>query len=158
MSAIDTKIAKAQRKSIDAQTTIVGAARELDGLLYIEAYCQNPSCAVRDITIHIKDHDATIVRDVSVRGICCPVCNGITTVHFAITSRTHHERGEQLARWSVNEQMYVRDHCHSGLVVMPVSAMNDDRLPPTPDGWFSRLPTVAGKRRVFVSADRSEGK
>ena len=120
------------------------------GLIYLEGYCRNSSCSIREIEIRVKDHERTFLNEQS--RLRCPVCYVSLTLHWVRTAHEHTLVGEQFARMNVNEQMYVRD-LGPGLHPVGADVMCDDRLPPTPDGWFdihksARLTPVI--RRQFL--------
>jgi hypothetical protein len=114
-------------------------ARERDSLLNIEAYCREPGCPAREVHVHLKDYDETLLVLVRQRGgLHCPVCASVLVVHWAHTRDEHHHAEEQAARRSVNAQMYARDHFgENDLVFYPMSALCDDRLPPAPADWWA---------------------
>jgi hypothetical protein len=120
------------------QLARVREAREKNYLLTIRAYCEG-YCPARTFEIEIKDHDDQLLEMVR-KGLRCPVCGTRrVAVHAVLTAEERSARSAASARAAVNAQMYTRDHTAPGnLVVIPASRLGDDRLPPTPAGWWGR--------------------
>lgn len=94
-------------------------------LLVIEAYCEHPGCATRQVTLHLKDYDRTF-KKLAANGLVCPVCRRPLKLHWAQSFDAHEATKDYFARCSVNTQRYIRDH---GRSCVPASVMADDRLP-----------------------------
>lgn len=131
--------------------------------LYIETYCRNDICCGREILIRIKDYDKSLVRQLSGGGFDCPICGQTLALHWIQTAQERDASEAREARSLVNHQMHVRDEqkrTGKSLVVVPLSLDGDDRLPPTPSGWFDHVQKVgestATARRRFVSAKNKE--
>jgi len=126
-----------------------------------EAYCDSPRCPVREVELHIKDYDNELVALTAKRGWwSCPVCSEPLKLHWAMGPKQYSEQERERARWSVNEQMRTRDlhqRDPDALVVMDARDICDDRLPPTPEGWFGQGPQQPAKTRTFVSAKQKTG-
>jgi hypothetical protein len=102
---------------------------------YIRLYCEDPACAGREIDIHVKDHgDEKPIRRSALR---CPLCGtDRVSVHQVLDMEAWIARKERDARWSVNAQMWERDHPEmNGAFFLPFPY---DQLPPTPAGWWDR--------------------
>lgn len=129
----------------------ISEARERDSLLYVEFYCDTSAdCAAREITVHVKDYDRTFVKSVISMVPVCPICRSPLKVHWVSSAREYVEVQERQARVSVNIQMRHRDN-GDALRVECASWYSDDRLPPTPEGWFASGPrSAAVSRRRFV--------
>lgn len=115
-------------------------AREKGARLEVEAYCRHTGCPVREVTLQIKDYDRELVAAVQGlpgQALQCPVCRRPLVVHYARPATESAKRAEAEARMSVNRQMFVRD---TGSPFCPVDRMLDERLPPTPTGWFDETP------------------
>jgi hypothetical protein len=109
-------------------------------VLYLEGYCRG-HCAVREVTLHIKDLDDELLAALSNRALTCPVCGGGLVVHWTRTAEEQAAEEETEARRSVNSQMRARDFRRDhgrGLFSESAAELLDDRLPPTPDGWFAK--------------------
>lgn len=120
------------------EVAAIARRREADYLLHLEAYCRVPECPAREVRVHLKDYDQTLLPLLRKRrGLRCPVCGGRLALH-SIQDRDQEQQVRHLeARWSVNAQLWERDHGP----VFPVAALCDDRLPPTPPGWFDQTRT-----------------
>src|SRR5438270_12159528 len=73
---------------------------------YIEGYCQDSGCAVREVRVHIKDIDATLPQ-VPPK---CPFCGGALTVHWARTQDEHNRIEDARAIGIVNAQLHQRQN------------------------------------------------
>jgi hypothetical protein len=109
------------------------AARERDGRVafvgYIEVYCENPRCAVREAEIRVKELD-----DTTPAALRCPACRRQLKLHHVRTLDEQIREDERDARSSVNAQLYVeRERRRLGdpdaLVAIPLGAFLDDCLP-----------------------------
>jgi hypothetical protein len=97
--------------SSDAEVVeALARGRAKDVLLAVEAYCGNTDCPAREVRIDVKDHDETLLGLVRANGLRCPICGSLTKLHGVRTSSEVAEADAQAARWSVNQQMYNRDH------------------------------------------------
>lgn len=125
-------------------------ALESSSILYVEMYCDNSFCAVREVTLHLKDYDTNALKAFrSERGQVCPLCRNNMKFHWVRTALEQETVSEQDARVSVNLQMFVRDlkvAKPDSAIVVCASQYTDDRLPPTPDGWFPDGPTPSSRR------------
>lgn len=134
------RMPKPMRPDIQLHVEKIRQARSQSELLVIEAYCRSTECSAREVRIRVKDHDETLVADVEREGfgLTCPVCGKRLAVHWIRDFQTDEEDRDRDARARVNMQMYARDQRNRGdnLVVFPSHVICDERLPPTPDGWF----------------------
>ena len=131
----------------------IAKARETTGLLYLELYCDKSACPAREIHLRVKDHDKAFVETVRRRGLCCPICGAPAKMHWIRTDAAQDSADRLEARSSVNMQMYVRDYCEDGFPVLPGDVIGDDRLPPTPDGWFGAKHLRRLTRRFIREGD-----
>lgn len=119
----------------------ISDAREHDYQLYIEAYCRN-DCPVREVQVRVKDHDRELLAMIGANGLLCPVCGGALALHHVMDTNGRRASEAVAARLSVNAQMYERDqrarNPEQTLVAIPASVLFNNRLPPTPDGWFKK--------------------
>ena len=116
----------------DVETTrLLEAARARDALLHIQAYCRAPGCPAREVEVRVKDFDRDVLPIVRKRaGLHCPVCGGLLALHWVRTLAEHQAAERSMARCSVNQQIYERDH--GGARVVPATVLCDDRLPDGP--------------------------
>lgn len=115
----------------------VAAARRHDPVLELEAYCEAGGCPARETTIHVKDYDEDLLTLLRARrGLRCPVCGAPLKLHHAITFREAEAQRRLEARGSVAVEMYARDH---DTLAVPMAVYLDDRLPPTPPGWWDGM-------------------
>ena len=127
---------KAQHTT-DATLATLTTARARHALLHIEGYCRSDGCPGRELRIYVKDYDRELLDHVTRRGLTCPICGGPLAIHWVHTPLEHTASQEQQARWSVNTQMYERDHAQPGaLVGIPADVMCREELPPTPPGYW----------------------
>lgn len=105
------------------------------GVIWVEGYCQSSDCPGREVRIKIKDHDGVFLQMFERSGLVCPICQGKLKLHWALTLEEKNTRDERDARGSVNVQMFLRD---KQTMFFPLSIMLDERLPPTPEGWFDK--------------------
>jgi hypothetical protein len=89
----------------------------------------------------IQLHDDGALRTFLDQPVVCPICHGSELGFYQLASPEDHEQWQfRQARKLVNWQMYRRDHAdqraRDGFVSFPASVMGDDRLPPTPPGWW----------------------
>lgn len=147
---------EAQRLKTERQIDAIGKAREQGYQLFVEAYCDSSgACSAREVAIHIKDHDETLLNQIRKNGLSCPLCQGKLKLHWVRTPEEHYKIEEQTARWSVNSQMRRRDVAvvdPTALFVETASDMCDDRLPPTPDNYFDHSWRPNMRRRKFISS------
>lgn len=109
-----------------------------DYLLTIEGYCRNSDCISREVTIRVKDYDRTL-KGQPPAAMMCPLCHGPLSLHWMKSTHEVWKKDQEHARQSVNLQMRVRDKGPTTeLIGFSLSAMTDDRLPPTPEGWWAR--------------------
>ena len=100
----------------------------------IELYCQNSRCVARTVRVVVKEYDTQTPHTLT-----CPACQQTLKVHQILTFTELHRKDEVRGRQSVNVQMYSRDHQKPDVLsLVPVSVFCDDRLPPTPAGWWNR--------------------
>lgn len=120
------------------QLTLVESARARGSLLVVQLYCEAPSCPVRELELLIKDYDHTLLDRLHEHGLRCPVCRRHSiTVHWARTVAEDDQVRKQEARVSVNLQMRGRDRGDDPrMTTFSPADLLDDRLPPTPPGWF----------------------
>jgi hypothetical protein len=85
------------------------------------------------VVITIKDHDNILVDRLAARQPC-PLCGKPLKFHRVETFAQREAVDERDARMSVNRQMYLLEN-PEGFV--PGNVLFDDRLPPTPSGWFA---------------------
>ena len=108
------------------------------GLLRFEAYCDQSSCPAREIRVDVKDYDKNLITHLEADGLRCPICREELKVYAVATKEDAAAADNRVARSLVAQQMYVRDHQGgaSSLVTMPTTVQCDERLPPTPKGWW----------------------
>jgi hypothetical protein len=126
-------------KSIDS----IVEALQRDRHVMAELYCESPSCSAREVTILIKDDDEMLLD--SQREFVCPICREPLKFHVVFTRSEHAAAENRDARRSVNTQMFARDQ--NGETGIPIAISVDDRLPPTPDGWWDYLPNYNRPRK-----------
>jgi hypothetical protein len=135
----------------------LGAAREHGHVIEVEFYCERPACAAREIRVTLKDHDSNLVPHMAHHVVACPICSHPVKVHWVRSAHDQARHDEALARSSVNTQMFLRDLPPDELGAVPASVLCDERLPPTPPGWFDDAPPPEPKpTRVFRSKSRTE--
>lgn len=87
----------------------------------IEAYCENPDCAAREVEFRVKENDGPTTPR-----LLCPVCQRALHVHAVLTLEEARVADDRDARVSVRAQLYqAREKC----VTVPLSLLLDDRLP-----------------------------
>ena len=70
-----TVVAERGRQMVAGSMMQIRMGRALDALLDVETYCDNPRCAVRTITLYVKDYDSTLLTTLEPHGgLLCPVC------------------------------------------------------------------------------------
>ena len=117
-------------------------------MLCIEGYCENPDCPARQVTVDIKDHDHELLPLLKRNGLTCMVCKAPLSFNRAETLGDNGRRRSHEARCSVSRQMYSRDYAdNSGLCALPMTVFGDDRLPPTPPGWWDQFERATRRRR-----------
>lgn len=134
--ALDQELAKACERIEEVERGDHPSNR----LLYVEAYCRSTFCCAREVEILLKDYDREAVGLMRRSGFKCPVCGeGSLTVHNILTARGKSALDAHEARMSVNRQMLARDREGEGRhVFFSGPEFCDDRLPPTPPGWFDK--------------------
>lgn len=92
---------------------------------YVEAYCQNTECIVRETDIKFKNHDAETMPKMH-----CPACCKPLAIHAIVSFDQRQDEHDKRARENVNCQRWVRDNIKPGqLPFVPIRAMCDDSLP-----------------------------
>jgi hypothetical protein len=112
-------------------------ARKGNGLLHLELYCDNSDCMAREVNVKVKDYENELVDSARKRGFKCPMCGKQMKQHGVETPAQREARKEEWSRVSVNLQMRRRAQGEPGIFVITGTWFHDDRLPPTPDGWFA---------------------
>jgi len=112
--------------------------KEGEGLVSFEGYCTNSNCMAREIRVHLKNHDDPLLE----HAVRCPMCRSRLKLHWVRTYREEAIEEDKVARRLVNMQMHYRDYPER-LGVISAAVLCDDRLPPTPPGWFDD-PSKAG--------------
>ena len=107
-------------------------ARSESSCIVFELYCEQTNCAARQVVVTIKDHDHILMKRLAARQPC-PLCGQPLKFHRVETFAQLEAVDERDARMSVNRQMYLLEN-PEGFV--PGNVLFDDRLPPTPSGWF----------------------
>lgn len=116
---------------------VIAAARRRDPVLELEAYCEAGDCPARVTTVRVKDYDEELLPLLRARrGLRCPICGGPLKLHHAITIDEAAAQRRAAARASVAVEMYARDH---DTLAVPMAVYLDDRLPPTPPGWWDGM-------------------
>jgi hypothetical protein len=116
----------------DSIDKVAKARAESSGIV-LELYCEQTNCAARQVVITIRDHDNILVERLAARQPC-PLCGKPLKFHKVETFARRQAVDERDARMSVNRQMYLIHENPDGFV--PGNVLFDDRLPPTPCGWF----------------------
>jgi hypothetical protein len=112
----------------------------LGTVLIVEVVCCAPECCAREIRVRLKNHGTGLPGSVR-----CPICGGTQLALQSIRTFVEDERTrDRAARARVNWQMYGRDHAVNGIAAIPFSILKDDRLPPTPAGWWEKTTRRAG--------------
>jgi hypothetical protein len=93
----------------------------------VECYCEWPGCAVREVTIRLKELDAP-GRAVTPQ---CPLCKSPMKTHHVLTSAEAARAARREARSSVNEELWRRNHPDA--LCVPLNVLLDERLPGTDD-------------------------
>jgi len=115
----------------------IASARRRDPVLELEAYCEAGGCPARVTTVRVKDYDDELLPLLRRRGgLHCPICGRPLKLHHAFTLGEAVERRRAAARASVAAEMYARDY---GALAVPMAVYLDDRLPPTPPGWWDGM-------------------
>jgi len=94
--------------------------------LYLMGYCDSPDCPAREVTIFIKDYDRELDALLTRHGFRCPICQRILKTHEVLTLEEHRRHQDQLARMSVNAQLYQQ---RTGSGFIPATVLMDDSLP-----------------------------
>jgi hypothetical protein len=125
----------------DDQWRRIEAARAEHYQVFFEFYCRNQDCAVREVEVRVKDYDGDLLSALKGRRPTCPLCAYPLALHNVAGGPSYRRQEDADARRSVNAQMRLRDlerdapgHLHA----LRATEMIDERLPPTPDGWFTR--------------------
>jgi len=105
--------------------TALSAARArspLDVLIgHVEAYCHHADCAVRVVSLEVKEHDDPLPPRLR-----CPACRRLLKLHSVQTREERMDADEADARRSVNAQLWERAHLGEAV---PIGALLDDTLP-----------------------------
>jgi uncharacterized protein YbaR (Trm112 family) len=88
---------------------------------YLELYCDGEGCSVREVVVHVAEHD----RPTSPR-LHCPACRRPLKLHQAQTREERLEDDEAAARVSVNVRW---KRAHPGEEAVPLGLLLNDRLP-----------------------------
>jgi hypothetical protein len=133
---------KVSNERQDVAVQLVVAARRQNALFHIEGYCDGTRCPAREVRLWLKDYDDEAIALIARHGLLCPLCGAVLTIHGVRTRNEQHRHAETRARMSVSEQMYRRDQAATdqverGIVLTPLRVLLDDRLPPTPAGWWT---------------------
>jgi hypothetical protein len=89
---------------------------------YLELYCDGEGCSVREVVVHVAEHD----HPTSPR-LHCPACLRPLKLHQAQTREERMDDDEAAARVSVNVQRWKR--APPGEEAVPLGLLLDDRLP-----------------------------
>jgi hypothetical protein len=105
--------------------------------LVIELGCQNSDCPVREITFRLKDYNVTLASLLR-SPVTCPICHtSELALHSVRTFKEVEDDWDRRARACVNGQMWARDHSlDPAFPVYDMARACDERLPPTPPGWW----------------------
>jgi hypothetical protein len=107
----------------------------------LRLYCEGDDCPARTIEIALKATQGALIERFRRQVPRCPICHRATlSVHEVLTLEQSEARDDRAARESVNTQMWQRDHAVDDdpwSRAVPVTVLLDDRLPPTPEGWFA---------------------
>lgn len=137
----------------DVAARLQAVRAEAGYLIVAEFYCDNSDCSARELRVSFKDYDDTLSAAVRLRKCPCPFCGQPLKMHWACGPREEQIRQEQEARCSVNRQMLRRqrlqENPNAKFFAATAAEIVDDRLPPTPDGWFKSGGDI--KPRTFVS-------
>jgi hypothetical protein len=118
----------------------ISAVRQQSDILWLHLYCLNPACPVRHMKIEANDMDLlgdALLRFLDMELPRCPVCSNEKRrlELLGVQTKDAHENQERLsARGLVAVQMWERDH--KGAIGFPADVLVDERLPPTPPGWW----------------------
>src|SRR5262245_40345750 len=93
----------------DALAAAIGIAVEKSYVFYMELYCRHEGCPIREVKLHVKDHEGNFARNVSIAGLKCPLCQHQLSLHWVRTPAEQEADSEHKARMSVNCQMLKRD-------------------------------------------------
>jgi hypothetical protein len=116
---------------------------------HVEWYCRVSACPVREVRVHLKDPDHELEAMLEGRHPPrCPLCDTTLALHHVQTAAEHTAAWEVAARCSVNTQMWWRDDPFGVQGLTPATVLADDRLPPTPAGWWDRHVTDADPRKA----------
>lgn len=117
----------------------IASALTVDDLIVVRLQCGNQDCAVREIKVRCKDYDGTLLP-LRPGKPTCPFCGtSDVSVHNVRTFREDDAASDVAARERVNLQMWLRDNQPAESnrpVCFSAERAMDDRLPPTPDGWW----------------------
>jgi hypothetical protein len=111
---------------------------------HVHAYCESERCAVRLVEVTVKLHAGGPKLPQQWR---CPACASTLTVHEVQSAAEYDRQQAKDARGSVAIAMYLRDQRRTRapgvdprwLTMYPLSVLLDERLPPTPPGWWDGL-------------------
>lgn len=118
-------VAAAYREQIARRLT---EARARDGLAafvgYVDLYCDNPRCVMREIHGHVKEYDSlTPAR------LLCPACRRQLKPHGVLTLAEQDAKDDSDARISVREQLQQARDRAAGLDGEIITLTLDDSLP-----------------------------
>lgn len=104
-------------------------------VVYVEAYCQAPACAVRQVAFWVKDYDKGVAAHLKAGyGLRCPVCHELLTLHAARPLPEQGAEEDRAARYSVNRQIAERDAEQAtppnSIAVVDLRDLLNDALPP----------------------------
>jgi hypothetical protein len=114
----------------------VQRTRDAEPLVEVSGYCNSQGCPGRQLSMVVKDYDDELVKLLRRRGLRCPLCSKPMLFDGVLGLSEYRARDEHAARVSVNQQMFIRDA--GGFPVLTEGLLRDDRLPPTPEGWFAK--------------------
>jgi hypothetical protein len=125
-------------ESLEVTRTAIMEKRHRGVQPYLELYCHGEDCPVRTITLSLKD-DANTLASFLDRPLRCPICQSAdVALEWVRTMDEREDEWDRDARSSVNMQLWARDHRHEPFLSYPASVVGDERLPPTPPGWWEK--------------------
>lgn len=94
----------------------------------LELYCPYSGCPVRTVTVDVKEHDTLTPADLR-----CPACRRRLKLHWVRTLDEDEKEAQRESRRSVNAQLYEaryrREHPDASVILVPLGAFCDERLP-----------------------------